>query len=127
MSQIVKLKRSTQAGSIPASLALGEPAYNIPDNKLFIGNTNGVVRLDAGSYYAECNTSAGLAAKKVDCPGFVLIKGVEITIKFMVTNTASTSSLTLNVNGTGGKPIRYRNYAIPSPARRRKPYVQVCL
>lgn len=116
MSQVVKLKRSTLAGSIPASLALGEPAYNIPDNRLFVGNTAGVVRLDAGSYYAECNTSAGLAAKTVDCPGFVLIKGVEITIKFMVSNTASTSTLTLNVNGTGGKPIRYRNYAIPSPA-----------
>ena len=43
-------------------------------------------------------------------PGFALATGAEVTVSFTVTNTAS--SPTLNVNGTGAKPIQYRNAAI---------------
>ena len=56
--------------------------------------------------YGTCSTAAATQAKIVDCAGFSLITGSEITVKFTVTNTASNP--TLNVNGTGNKAIKYR-------------------
>ena len=60
--------------------------------------------------YGTCSTAAATVAKTVDCAGFTLATGSEITVKFTVTNTATEP--TLNVNGTGAKPIYYRNSAI---------------
>lgn len=60
--------------------------------------------------YGTCSTAASTAAKTVACDGFSLITGAEITVKFTVSNTAD--SPTLNVNGTGAKPIFYRGAAI---------------
>ena len=60
--------------------------------------------------YGTCSTAAGTAAKTVSCSNFTLVTGAEITVKFTVTNTASNP--TLNVNGTGAKPIYYRGSAI---------------
>ena len=115
MAQLIKIK-SGSSGAAPASLLTGEPAYSINDNKLYIGNGSSVVRIDAGSYTAECSTAAATGAKTVSCAGFILFKGVEITIKFTVTNTAAVNALTLNVGGTGAKPIRYRNAYLLSPS-----------
>ena len=56
--------------------------------------------------YGTCSTAAATQAKIVNCSGFALITGSEITVKFTVTNTASNP--TLNVNGTGNKAIKYR-------------------
>lgn len=60
--------------------------------------------------YGSCSTAAATAAKTVACTGFALITGSEITVKFTVTNTAT--SPTLNVNSTGAKAIYYRGSAI---------------
>lgn len=60
--------------------------------------------------YGTCSTNAATAAKTVACTGFALVTGAEITVKFTVTNTAS--SPTLNVNSTGAKSIYYRGSAI---------------
>ena len=60
--------------------------------------------------YGTCSTAAGTAAKTVACAGFILATGSEITVKFTVTNTAS--SPTLNVNSTGAKAIYYNGAAI---------------
>ena len=60
--------------------------------------------------YGSCSTAAATAAKTVACTGFTLATGAEITVKFTVTNTAA--SPTLNVNGTGAKPIYYNGAAI---------------
>lgn len=60
--------------------------------------------------YGECSTAAATAAKTVACTGWILVKGSAITVKFTVTNTAANP--TLNVNGTGAKPIYYRGAAI---------------
>ncbi|NLL64018.1 MAG: hypothetical protein GX241_07320, partial [Ruminococcaceae bacterium] len=91
-------------------------AYSINDNKLYIGNGSSVVRVDAGSYTAECSTAAATGAKTVNCAGFILFKGVEITVKFTVTNTAPVNTLTLKVGSTDAKPIRYRNAYLLSPS-----------
>lgn len=62
------------------------------------------------THYGTCSTAAGTAAKTVSLTSFTLATGARITIKFTVTNTAA--SPTLNVNGTGAKPIVYRGSAI---------------
>lgn len=62
------------------------------------------------SHYATCSTAAATVAKTVNCTGFSLSTGARITIKFTVTNTAT--SPTLNVNNTGAKSILYRGSAI---------------
>lgn len=60
-------------------------------------------------HYGTCDTAAGTVAKVVDCEGFTLKTGAWIAVKFMVTNTGAVESLTLNVNGTGAKGVKYRN------------------
>lgn len=60
--------------------------------------------------YGTCSTAASTTAKTVACSNFVLATGAEIVVKFTVTNTAS--SPTLNVNGTGAKPIYYRGAVV---------------
>lgn len=62
------------------------------------------------THFGTCSTAAGTAAKVVSLTSFTLVTGARITIKFTVTNTAA--SPTLNVNGTGAKPIVYRGSAI---------------
>lgn len=66
--------------------------------------------------YATCSTEADVPEKTVECLGFSLITGAEITVKFTVTNTAANPKL--NVNGTGAKPIYYRGAAIGASAIR---------
>ena len=60
--------------------------------------------------YATCSTDAATSAKVVTISGnsnWVLNVGSIVVVKFTVTNTAS--SVTLNVNNTGGKSIWYNN------------------
>lgn len=55
-------------------------------------------------YYAVCDTAAATAAKAVTVDDtFELVEGAQVTVKF--TNANSVASPTLNVNGTGAKPI----------------------
>lgn len=60
-------------------------------------------------HYGTCSTAAATTAKTVSCTGFTLVTGAWIAVKFTVTNTGAVGSLTLNVNGTGAKGIKYRN------------------
>lgn len=62
------------------------------------------------THYGTCSTDSSTAAKTVTVPGFVLVTGARVTVKFSNSNTASNP--TLNVyNGsayTGEKAIMYR-------------------
>ena len=53
--------------------------------------------------YGVCGTAAATAAKTVTINGFELIEGAVVIIKFTYSNSASNP--TLNVNGTGAKPM----------------------
>ena len=75
-------------------------------------NVNGLI-IDGScnrANYGMCSTAAATAEKSISCAGFGLVVGAEITVRFMVTNT--TANPTLNVNGTGAKPIYYHGVAI---------------
>lgn len=60
--------------------------------------------------YAICSTAAATAAKAATIPNFSLVLGVHVLLKFTATNTAANP--TLNISGTGAKPIFYRGSAI---------------
>lgn len=74
----------------------------------------------AASAYGYCETAGGTQAKAVTIStdgdttntAFTLIKGVSVTVKFKNTNSAA--SPTLNVGGSGAKPIYYKGSAVPT-------------
>lgn len=65
-------------------------------------------------HYGECSTAAATTTKVVSCTGFTKVTGAWIAVKFTVTNTGAVGSLQLNVNSTGGAPIKYRNANLPN-------------
>ena len=59
------------------------------------------------AWAGTCDTAAGTAAKEVVCDDFTaseLTMGATICVRFNAANTSS-AAITLNVNGTGAKPI----------------------
>lgn len=74
----------------------------------------------AHSAYGYCETAAGTPGKVVAIStdgdttntAFTLIKGVSVTVKFKETNSAANP--TLNVGGSGAKPIYYKGSAVPA-------------
>lgn len=58
----------------------------------------------ASTAYGVCSVTSGVQEKAVSIPGFKLINGVTIHVRFANANTANNP--TLNVNGTGAKEIR---------------------
>lgn len=72
-------------------------------SKFLRGNAGGV-------FYGTSSTAAGTAAKVVQCSAFTadnLKAGAIIVVTFTATNSGAVTNLTMNVNGTGAKPIKY--------------------
>lgn len=77
--------------------------------------SNGAITATKGNssrrfFYGTCATAAATAAKEVtisNTTGWQLLPGTAIGVLFTYSNSAS--SVTLNVNGTGAKSIRYNN------------------
>lgn len=58
------------------------------------------------SYIASCSTKGDVAAKTIDVPNFELVKGARVLLDFAYKNTVA-SNVTMNVSGTGAKPLYY--------------------
>jgi hypothetical protein len=75
---------------------------------------------NAGVYYGTCATAASTAAKVVsvtDARGsafFELTSGAIIFVKFTYANTVQ-SAISLNVNSTGAKTVKYKNLTTKAP------------
>lgn len=65
-------------------------------------------------HYGTCDTASSTLVKAVNCAGFTLETGAWVAVKFTVTNTGAVESITLDVNGTGAKGIKYRNSSLPT-------------
>lgn len=76
---------------------------------VIIQNTGKIAGSSNTVHYGTCSTAASTAGKVVTCEGFKLATGSRVAVKFTVTNTATNSTVTLNVNNTGAKPVYYRN------------------
>ena len=66
------------------------------------------------THYGTCSTAAGTADKTVSIPGFKLVTGAVALVRFSNSNSAAVANLTLNVNGTGAKHIKYGNANLSS-------------
>lgn len=66
------------------------------------------------AWYGTCSSEASAATKTVTCANYALKTGSVIDVKFSNTNSASVSSLKLNVNSTGEKSIKYKGANLPS-------------
>lgn len=73
-------------------------------------NLISVAEIEQYSNYAVCETAGDAAAKTVEVAGFTLGTGKNVVVKFENANTAA--SPTLNVSGTGAKPITFQGSAI---------------
>ncbi len=110
------LKNDLLNGAGDAYDTLKELGDLIDDNQNAIEalETVAVGKADANhkhNYYGVCTTAAGTAAKTVEIEGFELVTGAMVIVKF--DNANSASNPTLNVSGTGAKPMyRYGTTAI---------------
>jgi len=77
-----------------------------PGKKAYV-NGNLIEGSAVFEWYATCSTDANTAAKVATCPNFELVKGATVNVWF--TNSNNVSNPTLNVNGTGAKPILANN------------------
>lgn len=64
------------------------------------------------AWFWNCGNGKADVAKSVDAEGFRLFQGVRIVIRFQLGNTAA--DFTMNVNGTGNIPVRYRGVPVPA-------------
>lgn len=116
MAITLKIKRGL-ASDLPA-LAEGEPGFTLDDKKLYIGHTDGNVQVSSDENYTSdektklagintgITTTGNSNAYSATVPWITeLTTGVSF---IMVPHVASTSTVTLNVNGLGAKNIRRR-------------------
>ena len=109
MMAALSLKVNTSAvgaanGVAPLDLNSKIDSQYLP-SYLIKGNTGGV-------FYGTCSTAAGTVAKVVECADFTadnLKAGAIIIVTFTATNSGAVANLTMNVNGTGAKHIKYIN------------------
>ena len=90
--------------------AAGDYATNTALNSVStVANT----ALGQSSWYATCPTPGGTTAKIATITpattAFTLTEGATVNVKFDAKNTGAVGSITLNVNGTGAKNIKYIN------------------
>jgi hypothetical protein len=109
---VVAVKNDLLNGAGDAYDTLKELGNLIDDNHDAIDALEAVAANKADSdhrhnYYGVCSTAAATAAKEVDIAGFELVEGAMVIVKFTNSNSASSDiNPTLNVSGTGAKPIR---------------------
>lgn len=114
--QISKLNALTASNSTTYSGGSAGQILMSNGTNTYWGNITAGAGGNAKIFYGTCSTAAATTAKEVTCADFTsadLVKGAIIYVTFTIKNTGTQSSLTLNVNSTGGKPIKHlRNGSI---------------
>lgn len=77
-----------------------------------LGNVAAIIPAKFGMGLATCDTAADTAAKTCTIPNFALTNGAPVSVKFTYSNSASNA--TLNINGTGAKPMYYKGNPLGS-------------
>ena len=113
------LRRNGEISLRKLKIELGNKATDFTlapeDTQENINNVSTVANTALGqsSWYATCSTSGGTTAKVATITpattAFTLTPGATVNVKFDAKNTGAVGSITLNVNGTGAKNIKYIN------------------
>lgn len=100
---------------LSSSYEAAKQAYNKASTAQNTANSVQTQLNDSRIWYANCTTAAGTVAKVATIDPatteFTLKAGAVVNVKFTNTNSGAVASLSLNVNGTGNKPIKYINNA----------------
>lgn len=104
----------TTAGAHTAiDVTSGTASFNVPTKTSHLTNDSGFINGNTGGiFYGTCSTSGDAIAKIVECSAFTsadLIEGAIILVHFENTNNGAVTDLTMNVNNTGAKAIKYIN------------------
>lgn len=97
--------QSASSGSSTVSLCTRGEKYTWNNKQNAIGSLK-----EIGFGFTTCSTAGATAAKVASLSGFVLKEFAHISVLF--TNGFTTTDSTLNVNGTGAKPIYFCGSAI---------------
>lgn len=90
---------------------IGDGVTLVSELPFAIEHVENTLKTHKHNYYGVCTTAAATAAKTVDIEGFKLAVGAMVIVKF--DNANSASNPTLNVSGTGAKPMyRYGTTAL---------------
>ena len=104
---------------LPQPSTRNETNYIVAKNtSSAVGSVNRPVYVDSlghvkpghAIFKGTCDTAAATTAKVVDCEDFLptdLVTGAIIFVTFTNTNSGAVASLTLNVNNTGAKNLKY--------------------
>lgn len=105
MSQVTNLSTALEGKQAAGDYATNTALSNV--------STTANAALSQSTWYAECSTAGGTLAKEATITptttAFILQPGVTVNVKFSITNSAGPASLTLNINQTGAKPMKYIN------------------
>lgn len=108
--QISKLNALTSASATTYGAGSAGQALMSNGTNTYWGDIIAGAGGNAKIFYGTCSTAGATTAKEVTCADFTsadLVKGAIIYVTFNNTNTGTQSSLTLNVNSTGAKPLKY--------------------
>lgn len=105
MNQVTNLSTALEGKQAAGDYATNTALSNV--------STTANAALSQSTWYAECSTAGGTLAKEATITptttAFILQPGVTVNVKFSITNSAGPASLTLNINQTGAKPMKYIN------------------
>lgn len=101
---VIRIKNSTTATAVPSGLAAGELAYNIPDNKLYVGNGSASVLIQgsAGSQSAASVSITGgtINGTSVGATTKAALSTSSLAINGSTALTAAITSTSLSANNT---------------------------
>lgn len=102
---------ASDVGAVPTTRTVNNKALSsdITLDADDVGALDGNV---GGVFFGTCSSGASATAKVVTCTEFGaddLVPGTIIIVSFTATNSGAVASLTMNVNSTGAKPIKYIN------------------
>lgn len=92
----IKLKNSTNAGSVPSSLEIGEIAINVADNKTYVGTSSGVVKIGGSMAPQESSSvsiSGGNATGTTIASGSLTTTNLQLNSGQTVTGVSNSSGL----------------------------------
>jgi len=97
MASIIKIKRSSTASSVPASLYAGELAVNLVDKKIFTSNGSAVFEIggsssfNIGAYITVANANAKFATKAYAASNTAFQSALANTNSYIATKVSTTT------------------------------------
>lgn len=95
---------AADVGALPDSTVVPSKTSDLTNDSGFLTSIPGTI-----IYYGECTTAAAEQTKVVVCPGFSLVEGAVIVVRFTSAQNYSPSTnvnVLMNVNGTGAKQVK---------------------